>query len=360
MDVILDSNRILRDPRMEGTEFQILFRYLRRTGSCFVIPKIVKDEVLARYPELVQKQQQKLVSALSALKGLCFCAQLPKLPVVEIESEVAAFRARLLTPTLVDILEVSGNSVAPKQWQYVSSISTGDYSAITVEELARRGINRVKPASSSGEEFRDVILWLMVLNYGKEKGQQVALISEDGDFFESKNSNNLHAQLGDEARREGVEVKVYRSIGDFFKAASPSEPIEDPWIRTYVTSNLTTEIESLLEKAVASYLEIGWRSRSEVTSLGDASPKFKKGMLYNLAPDSQYAELEYEGTATFAIGPYVFTKAPPFNPKDYKLDDVRVHADFVVSLWIVGGQIASTGLEKMEVKSLTQLGPHEA
>jgi hypothetical protein len=71
-----------------------------------------------------------------------------------------------------------------------------------------------------------------------------------------------------------------------------------------------------------------------------------RGKLYSLPPKSQYAELEYERRAMFAIGPYVFTKAPPFNPKDYSLENVTVSADFVISVWIVAGRIAGVGLAK--------------
>ena len=52
-----------------------------------------------------------------------------------------------------------------------------------------------------------------------------------------------------------------------------------------------------------------------MTPLGDSVTEFKSGMTYSLATDSQYAELECEGTGTFAVGPHVFTRAPPFNPR---------------------------------------------
>jgi rRNA-processing protein FCF1 len=63
MDVILDSNQILTDPHMEGDRIQSLFRYLRRTSSSLVIPKIVQDEVLARYIEQLKTKHKKLVDA---------------------------------------------------------------------------------------------------------------------------------------------------------------------------------------------------------------------------------------------------------------------------------------------------------
>ena len=53
MDVALDTNEFLSDPPMQGVRFQTLLAYLRKTQSRLLIPKIVWDELIARYPERV-------------------------------------------------------------------------------------------------------------------------------------------------------------------------------------------------------------------------------------------------------------------------------------------------------------------
>jgi hypothetical protein len=80
MDVVLDSNIILSDPRMYGNRMQSLFRYLLRTQSSLVIPKIVWDEVFARYAGRIQNEHSKLISILSNLHGISFHMQLPSVP----------------------------------------------------------------------------------------------------------------------------------------------------------------------------------------------------------------------------------------------------------------------------------------
>jgi hypothetical protein len=99
------------------------------------------------------------------------------------------------------------------------------------------------------------------------------------------------------------------------KADLSSRPIDEAWVDKYLGVERAKEISALLEETMASYLDLGWRSRSEVTSLGKTVLEFKRGKLYSLPPKSQYAELEYEGRAMFAIGPYVFTKARPLIPR---------------------------------------------
>jgi hypothetical protein len=281
---------------------------------------------------------------------------LPPIPELDVKQEMACLQGRLSKPTLVEIFEVSENRVQPKMMRYLSVLNLDDYSAISVEELVKRGVNRLKPASSTGEQLRDVMLWLVTLSYAKKKADEIGFITSDGDFFES---NDLHPQLRDELTREGVKIRVARSIEDFLKVGSPSQSIGKTWIQKYVGVEETKKIELIFEKAIASYLDSGWRSRSEVTSLGETTWTFKNGTLYSLAPDSHYAELEYDGTAMFAIGPHVFTHAPPFNSKDYALEDVQVNANFVISAWVIAEKITSFELEKMIIRSVSNLGPHK-
>jgi hypothetical protein len=168
---------------------------------------------------------------------------------------------------------------------YVPSVSTGDYSIISVEELARRGINRVRPADDKGEELRDVILWLMAISYAKDKSREVALISKDGHFFDSNNA--MHPQLKDELTTQAVKIHVYRGIEQFFKVDSPSNRIGMEWIESHLGSDSSKKIEKAFEGRVAYYLDSDWRSRSQVAALADTVSTFKKGRLYDIAPESQ-------------------------------------------------------------------------
>jgi len=59
MDVTLDANVYLSDPWMEGIAFKSLLDYLRKTQSKLIVPKLVFDEVLARYPERLLTQVKR-------------------------------------------------------------------------------------------------------------------------------------------------------------------------------------------------------------------------------------------------------------------------------------------------------------
>jgi PIN domain len=355
MDVVLDSNIILSDPRMYGNRMQSLFRYLLRTQSSLVIPIIVWDEVLARYAVRIQNEHSKLINILATLHGISFSMQLPSVPPLDLQQQVGYLEGRLLHPELIQISE-DFEKPSPRMWHPVQCVRTGNYSAISTQELSRRANNRVKPANEAGEQFRDVILWLMSINYAKEKSREVALISKDGHFFNG--NNTLHPDLKAETVQEQVTIHAFRSIEDLFKTIAPSKPLDQPILEFLQTEESKADIGAAFDEAIVSYLNIGWRSRSEVTPLGDSVTEFKRGVTYSLATDSQYAELECEGTGTFAVGPYVFTKAPPFNPRDYTLTDTQVRAAFVVSGWIREKRVVDLSAGDIRIRSVKQLGQH--
>ena len=164
-DVVLDSNQYWNDPKMTGARFQSLLDYLRRTGSALVIPRIVRDEVPARYEDELKSEYSGAVASLNKLRKRAFELRLPEqLPEPDMGEEVRRLEQKLLAP---------GAGVA--------SALLSDYSDISLEEVARRGVLRRKPASPKGEELRDVMVWLATVAYAKRR-HKVGFISLDGGF----------------------------------------------------------------------------------------------------------------------------------------------------------------------------------
>ena len=70
MDVMLDSNSYLSDLRMESIGFKNLFDYLRRTKCSLVLPRLVREETVAKYRHLVDVQGKKTAQAIKELNRL--------------------------------------------------------------------------------------------------------------------------------------------------------------------------------------------------------------------------------------------------------------------------------------------------
>src|SRR5690349_5472364 len=147
MDLILDSNVFLNDLKFESPQFGELLAYLRRTGSKLVIPNMVTLEVIERYKESFRS------SLKTAFRYWCSFAKIrmsphDKFPYINIDQEVQELEEHLLRVS-------SGIQIV--RWS--------DVSGIDVNEIARRGAKRLRPANQNGEELRDVILWLSVVQY---------------------------------------------------------------------------------------------------------------------------------------------------------------------------------------------------
>jgi predicted nucleic acid-binding protein len=185
MDVALDANEFLSDPRMQSVRFQTLLAYLRKTQSRLLIPKIVWDEVIARYPERLSGPYSKAATDLKILRNLLLVAKIPEIAELKVDKEVAALKRKLKKPS-----------------PYVRSIILKNFSEVSIEEVVKRGIERTPPANPKGEELRDVAIWLMMLGHAKKSGRDVAYISHDEHFRENE---DLHprAQTGSMRRHAG-------------------------------------------------------------------------------------------------------------------------------------------------------------
>jgi hypothetical protein len=165
MDVILDSNIFLADIRFEKSGFEGLFDYLKRTGHHLIIPEVVFQEVLARHKDKLSEWFEKAKSNCANLRQWQVSGDL-RLPPIDIEAESKALFLRLNQPT-----------------PWVRAIRYGKNSEITAMDVALRGIHRVKPASATGEQLRDVLLWLLVLRYAQETKRGIAFISRNNKDF---------------------------------------------------------------------------------------------------------------------------------------------------------------------------------
>src|ERR1700730_11393884 len=221
MDIILDSNVYLSDIRLRSNRFGNFFDYGRRTRSSIILPALVRDEVL-------QKHREKLTTQLSRvekeLKDLC-----------RYTKEDVAFHAPYLkgeTDDLRALLRRPSNGVRTK---FLASID-----GVDLKEVMRRGIKRVPPASESGEELRDVVLWLIVLDHAKSISRATAFVTADRGFWESDKPKD---QISQDIASQKVDIRLYRDLPDFTKDnALVSETVTDSWIADHLKGTTLEDI----------------------------------------------------------------------------------------------------------------------
>ena len=260
MDVILDSNIYIADYEQKGGQFQELFDYLRRTQSNLVLLGVVREEVIARYESELRdfyEQLQRMSRRLGVNR------------VRDDKGHVLLLNKRLMEPT-----------------SDLKTLFYDEYLDFGVEDVIRRGARRIRPANSKGEELRDVIVWLTVLQYAHFKHKAVAFITKDSKYWEG---DEPHSDIKADIVNKQVCIEIFRQMSDFLKAKMPlGTALDEQWVEGHLSpQTLSTAAREKALSQIGSYPFV-WRS--------DVEPdlKFVGGNLYSSGPQTGFAELTYD------------------------------------------------------------------
>jgi len=286
MDVALDANAILNDPQMQGNAFNSLLDYLKKTNSKLVLSKVVLDEVIARYPERLRKANRNARAAVGALNSLLFDAKI-NFPAIDEKVETRKLKQKLLEPS-----------------QHVKSLIIENFAEIKIEEVVKRGIERVPPANGAGEELRDVIHWLMLLAHARTSKQEIAFISNDGHF---RQEAAFHPLLEKDVRENEVGLHFYASFDQFIKAHAPAPlQLTEADAFGYIGKS---HVMDRFETEARGVFRANWPTASSI-SLVQRDVQLVGGALYNVGPDSQFGELEFSGTLEVLVTTEMVTINP--------------------------------------------------
>jgi hypothetical protein len=221
MDVLLDTNAILATG-LDGAAFGSLRDYLSTTKSRLLLSEIVVEELCAQQRSQIEGAVRKIASGNRELKRLIpdFSGKSPK---VDVEDAVARYRSRLEQAAVrVTIIE---NSPAD------------------TKEMVRRLVYRLPPASPTGEEARDVLLWLTVLATGQK--QEMAFVSGDKRAFFHEGS--LKSELKEDLELSRSRITAYEGLDSFLKAHHHRR---DSWVdQKWVAEQVETEqVDDALEQ----------------------------------------------------------------------------------------------------------------
>jgi predicted nucleic acid-binding protein len=200
MDIILDTNIILTDFFLKSKSFKVLFDYLAKTNSDLLIPEIVFKETIHKYEEKLISELSNYDNTVNKLNSLLDDTVFKKVN-IDISKKVSKY-----SNFLKNVKKPSYDSSKEIIVKYKDSF---------LEETIRRAIYRLKPCSNKGQEFRDTILWLTIIDYLKsiyKDDRKIIFISNNfKEFADSETKNkNLHPDLF-------KEVNELRACFEFLK-----------------------------------------------------------------------------------------------------------------------------------------------
>lgn len=239
MDVITDTNS-LRGAGLDSPAIKALAEYLRRTRSKLIIPAVVREELLAQLRINLRRTLQNLDKARRDLHKLVPSVTW-EVPIVDENAIIAELQEKLTK--LADTVE------------FVENI------ADDLPEMVRRLANRIVPASSEGEEARDVLIWLITKRLCAT--QRVALVTNDKTFYQNDVLNPI---LTAEIASAGGTLEMFSTVDDFLREHSTrTSVITEEWIKCQIDSDdFSTAFDSFLDKWPESFLD-------EIEGVGDPS-----------------------------------------------------------------------------------------
>ena len=202
MHIVPDANIIIEEGYGSSGRFRLLLFTLEILQHNMYVPKLVIEEVVARFERAYHRDSQRVEDILERFSRF-LGAELPS-PLTALDKRLQAglFRSRL--NTMFD---------SP-------NCSILEYPSTSHAELTRRASRRIKPFSESGSGYRDALIWESALKLATDGIKPLAFISNDNAFCDT-NSGKLHSDLVNDLRSRGLsenDVILARSVEEFFNA----------------------------------------------------------------------------------------------------------------------------------------------
>ncbi len=210
---------------MRSTRFDGLVEYARKTESTVVIPQLVLDELSHSYRRELHQKAQAVIRDVQKLNGF-ISEPLPQVPLPDLDTATAEFVAHVKSR-----LALGSTSILPYRDDFLVPV-------------LQRAMTRTPPCSDRGEEIRDALIWMTLLEVAKASGEPVALISNNTKQF-SGGDGSLHPVLAKEAADGGLTVHFYTSLDDFLRDHSaPLDFITSEWVASAISADTVVDAAS--------------------------------------------------------------------------------------------------------------------
>lgn len=186
MHVILDTNILVNNYRLDTPKFLGLFEYLKKTKSNLYIPDLVTQELVKKYREYANEYIEKTATYERVLFG--------EVKPVDIESICGKYFSQYI------------DLVGKKK---ITSLKSKNHNT---GEIFKRALNSLPPFDCSGRGFRDTLIWLDVVDTViKNKDHYCFITANTKDFGSSK----LHTNLLDDLGKQSDRLVYFNSIENF-------------------------------------------------------------------------------------------------------------------------------------------------
>jgi predicted nucleic acid-binding protein len=283
MDIVLDSNIFVGNFLMGSKKFQLVFDYLKKTNSKIVVPQLVYQEIAGVYERELADRLKKFREYKKSLQIILIGKTIQDLH-INFKEEVGEY-----LKFIKDKLKINDNDIFPYKDEYLKNV-------------IERAIYRIRPCTNKGEGFRDVVLWLTVLDIARfSKNKELIFISNNTRQF-SEEGKSLHPVLFKETEEAELQIKYYKSLDHFIEShAVMIDFITTEWLNSFLSlDTINAEIIKMLErsgkKSLLDWVE--WHEDKDTTGYSNPISSFvdlDTFYVYEKTDGSYYVEASYYG-----------------------------------------------------------------
>lgn len=231
MDVAVDTNILLSDIWRNGQRMKALLDFVETTRSKLIVHDVVATEFRAN-------AERQWKAALSEVDSAIKKAQRLGIGIEGLDT----------TAVLNETVARWEDTVRGRGWL----IRKVELNSEVLPEAIRRAAHRIPPCVRSGEEVRDALMWLGLMEeYGARALREVAFISGNTRDFCGPDGQTLAPQLQADAAERDIRLEFFTSLDDFLrKHASPIAHFTTKWVSDRLDWGA---VEQLVRRHLASF-----------------------------------------------------------------------------------------------------------
>ena len=182
---------------MKSTRFRILLEFIEKTNSTIFLPRIAFQELIEIYRRNLKNMVEDWYKVGERVNQHLLSGEMPNTE-LNIDHNVRLYEDYILNKL------------------NLFNTQKSEYDSTHLNEIVRRSVKRIKPISVKGQEFRDALLWLTLLDHAKEnRNEDVVFISNNIRDFGNEGGTDFHIELKNELAEKNIKIDYFKTLGEF-------------------------------------------------------------------------------------------------------------------------------------------------
>jgi len=233
--ILLDANAWIRERLLRSAVGAALLHNIGQLDVKIVLPEVTRAETIAGIVAAGKKAVAEIRNNLSTIQA------------------IVGSKPDVVLPSAVDLAVACENRFA----ELADHIRRMSHQPEHLERALQRVLKKLPPASKK-EQFRDSLIWELLLDLPEPK---VFFVSADGDFTDQKaDKKELMPALAHELLSKGKTVNFFSGVADLLSAiAATAPPLDQDTAASAIASALRPYLQDVEQRSEITAGDLTWK-----------------------------------------------------------------------------------------------------